>query len=361
MEENDITPEKKALTEQKTAQTTKGVVIIVVIALLIIAAITFLFTLNTHNNLKQNNEVQDTINNINTEFNNLKNSQTETISNNNIAIGNLVKEQQNLEREINNLKQKFDNFKTSSTFNNSSWQLLQAKNYMEILNMHSYWGGDANTMISLLKNIDNILVNFSGNDVFALRQNIERTTNTLREYSLDKVGILTKIDSIIDEVATLSLKSNVYKDNALSPTSSNNVDATNNQYKNNFNKALDESLKVLSKLVVIRKTDSEDQFVSLQNETLIRNRLIMTLKEVQWSVLNNNLSIFLRSLNQAINDINKNFDVNLPKTKTILDQLNEFKNIKFSPANMDFSEDIKLLNTLIEKQTMQKPIDEEQS
>lgn len=344
MENHNESEQKEHKLEQKKQRTVNlSIFIIILSALIAITMIAIFIPMKAH---QRKNAVKQQLESFTDEITNLKEQQLELHKNTNLAITNLVNEQQNLEREVIALKKSLQNQTSVKVADNGDWQLIKARNYLQLAQINAYWGNNIDTVSSLLQAADQIFAQLPDSEFYTLRQNIQEKLNTLKtEYDLDKVKILSQIDAIIELINTLPLRSiPKSEDNIL--TSSNTSDAEQKTFSNTLNKSLD----ILSKFIVIRKIDDKN-LVLPQQEVLLRNRIILTLKEAEWGLLNNSPAIYFKSIDKALNEISNTFDTDDSKTKEVIEQLNSLKNINLNKEKPDFTQIINFLNNLIDKKT----------
>lgn len=351
MENNNQNPQEEGQQIKKHKPDNKKLVAYIVIIFLVFTI--GLFAMSYFFQEKNNHKINKLANNLSQ----LQNQQQEDLQNGNQAIQTLVKEQQNIQREIINLNKNFKNIQSQYLNQSGDFILLKARYYVELAQINAYWTKDFQASAALLKEADLLLANTNEQNLFAVRRALTEQINQINStVKIDKIGLLTKLDSAITLANNLPLK-NSPKTSVQNFTEK--LDTENNLNPSSWQERIKQNLLQLKKLVVIKQIDNDANIILPSQEALLRLKLTLTLKQIQWATLQENQIIFEHSLNDAIEQITNFFDTSNQSTITLLQELENLKSINFTSEKPDFQLIIKNLNEIINNKEPLNPVNNE--
>lgn len=258
--------------------------------------------------------------------------------------------QKNIQEKIDAFISQMQNTPHENTYTSDDWLLLKARYYIELAQINAHWAFELNSSIGLLSQADSLLKQLNDNKVFDARQAIAKDIVLLKELPvIDKVGLLSQLDAIATSVDTLNVQS-----------SSVDVPAISTETKSNssWRSQVENSARLLEKLVVIRKNDEDIKpLMSTQYASLLRESIRINLQEAQWAVLNENQIAYNLFMQQAENTLKKAFNPSLKSTSAILEQLHAMQQIKLTQSIPEIGSALPLLTQLImDKGLMNKPL-----
>lgn len=260
---------------------------------------------------------------------------------------NYRENQQNVQAQINKLTDHLNNLIPTNQEQTQTWLLQKARFYLEMEQMNTFWTDDYASSIALFKNADTLLAKAQGADIYNLRKTIAKGINQLQSaQTLDKAGILSQISAAQAIVPSLKINKTPELDRS-DNADVNPTDSANTDWKARFK----DSINLFEKLVIIRRNDEAIKpIISPLYEALIKEGIQLNLAEAQWAVLNNDPQIYALGLNSAIKNIKSTFDNQANSTKSILNALNDLKQVQLTTTKPKTGQALKELNDIIKSQ-----------
>ncbi len=257
----------------------------------------------------------------------------------------LQKDQASLSEKLNQLNTGMQTTLKEQSYQNQDWLLLKARYYLELSQINSHWSTSYNASVALLQEADNLLKQLNDTKVLSIRQAIAKEIAELKAApSLDIAGLLSQLDAAQNSVSTLAIQS------ALGEPDDADEDQSKVSNTPGWNTQIQESVKILEKLVVVRRHDEEIKpLLSPLFESILRESIRLNLQEAQWAILNNNPAVYELSLKQATMNLKRAFNGQSKGTKALIQQINELQKIKISQEQKITSEALPLLNQLIDR------------
>ncbi|MCI6796432.1 MAG: uroporphyrinogen-III C-methyltransferase [Succinatimonas sp.] len=214
--------------------------------------------------------------------------------------------------------------------NPDDWKLAQAYFLVNSAFQTAVFQSDATSAIWCLKDADAMLINIEDPDVIKVRKAIASDLLKLANLpSVDKRGILFKIDSVCENLNTMTL-------NGLDGEFSGNKSQINTQLQKdpaNWKENLWNSVKNFSsKFIEIRRRDEQalsDFLSSSQAQTLQENIRALLLLSKQ-ALIQSDPQAFRSNIEQSINLIKKYYDPSGDTFKANLDALESVKDLQIS-------------------------------
>ena len=225
-------------------------------------------------------------------------------------------------------------------YQSQDWVLLKANYYIELAQINSHWNNNYTASIALLEEADKLLTKLTNPKIFEIRQVIAKEISQLKAIMpIDKAGLLSKLDAAQQSVTDL----NIQLPHETSATQTTQPPSSN--WHSHFYTSLDQ----LKKLVVVRR-DNEDikPLVSPLLVAAIKETVRLNLQEAQWAVLNEEHTIYQLMLTEAINNIQRTFNLNDHNTNVLLEQLNSLHQVSFSQEKPEIGKALPLINQLID-------------
>lgn len=176
------------------------------------------------------------------------------------------------------------------------WPLFKAAYYLEAAQLNANWTKNLALSLSLLEQAQALLTPFNEPELITIKQAITADIATLKSSPLlDKKNLLTQLEKAQNLIDTLT---KTPSKTTLAPTNSETLPAWRVQ--------LQDSLKSLEKLVVIRQNEGAAKpLLSPFLIPLVKESLHLSLQQASWAVLNNEPYIFGFSINQALTTLNR--------------------------------------------------------
>ncbi len=247
-------------------------------------------------------------------------------------------------------------------YQNQNWQLLKARYYLELAQINAHWSNSIDATISLLQQGDQLLLQLNDPKVFEIRQALAKDIAELKAMpKMDIAGALSQLDAAQNSLENLSIASALSDVKPATPAAETSTTTPENK-TSVWRLRWQDSMNVLSKLVVIRRNDEQVKpLISPALEALLKETIGLNLQEAQWAVLNNNAEVYKLALNQAINTLKKNFNENAANTAALIKKLNELQQIQLVQKRPEVGVSaLPLLNQLIDsKEPTAKPAEKE--
>lgn len=250
------------------------------------------------------------------------------------------------------LEKKMSTVLQNQAYRTNDWLLLKARYYLELAQINATWGIDTQTTGSLLRQADDLLTNLHDERVLEIRRAIAQEIAAVDVIeNVDVAGLLSQLDAAEELVSSLKTQS--------IPTPVSNSDVTtpnSNKEALGWRARLQASVHALEKLVVIRRIDTDAQpFVAPAYAALLQGRIQLVLQEVQLAVLQRNEPLYQLTLKQAIQQVNRSFDLNDSNTKALLLQLKALQQQTIMQKKINIGQALLLLNQAIDIKQDEKP------
>ncbi|KTD59939.1 uroporphyrinogen-III C-methyltransferase [Legionella shakespearei] len=343
IESNEPPQEQKSRSCSKSYLIIPGVACIGALAAIIIA----LYSINLNNSF-QNNLI--TANkNLTAEVEELKqkhNSVQEDIA---TKAQSLQHMQSTLESKVDGLNKELQTAMQQRLYQNQDWLLLKARYYLELAQINEHWSDNFNAAIALLQEADKLLQQINTPKIFTVRQAIAKEMAQLKSVpKVDIAGLLSQLDAAQVSVSNLTIQSTIAESGASAETETPKA-ATPQAWRARFQ----DSLNLLEKLVVIRRTDEEIKpLMSPLFESILRESIRLNLQEAQWAILNNNDAVYQMALKQAIVNLKRTFDEQERNTAELIKQLNTLQQVKLRQEKPITGLALPLLNQMIDNKEL---------
>jgi len=222
----------------------------------------------------------------------------------------------------------------------NQWQIAEAEYLMRIANHRLTLGKDVNTALAALRQAEMRLRDSGDLGFIDVREQLAREIEQLKTVTQpDIVGIASNLQAMSSQVSLLKLAGNNLE------FSSNDKNADNNApSERNLDTILEDSWRGFRDLMVIRKHDKpvsamlppSQQFFLFQN-------LQLQLESARLALLRQEHILFKSSLETASEWLNAFFDLEDPKTRTMLDSLTQLQQQSFDSILPDISGSLNLL------------------
>lgn len=221
------------------------------------------------------------------------------------------------------------------------WLLLKARYYLELAQINTHWSDHYEASIELLQAADTLLSQISEPKVFAIRQALATEIAQFKAIKIiDFAGILSQLDAAQTRVDYLIAQ--LPANNSSGETAAQTTD-------NSWQAHMDQSLKLLQKLVVIRHNNQAIQpLLSQDQEALLKEQIRFNLQQAQWAVLNNHAKLYQLALQQATANIKRGFNSHTENVSALLKQLEQLQQINMDITKPAEGQALTLLNTLID-------------
>lgn len=311
--------------------------------LAIVAIATIIYVLQANRQLQQDFDRQK--NAMDSHLSALKTQQSMIKDNLESTDKHLEQTAKEIRERMEGLNQQFKLTMEQRLYENQDWMLLKARYYLELAQINAHWSDSKQTTIALLKQADTILSHLKNQAIFNIRQAVAREIAQLREKpEIDIAGLLSQLDAARQTTRKLPLAVTEAKFTA-SAHQPNKADEANSRA---WRQRLQDSVSLLEKLVVVRRHDEDIKpLLSPLYAAVIRETIQLSLQEAQWAILNHNPQVYQITLDQAIDNIKRNFDVSASITTHLLQQLNQLKSIQLERKKPDIIQSLPLLNELI--------------
>jgi uroporphyrin-3 C-methyltransferase len=254
----------------------------------------------------------------------------------------------NQSQQLQALQATFNRMQAANSGYETDIALQQVDHYLLQANLTLTFNHDIAGTIALLQAADQRLNAVSNSQVISLRQALASCIVKLQALpQLDYVGILTKINALSQQTATLPLfaittKTQMFH-NAPENTPSNNLALA----KTTWQKTWAQTLETLKTLVVVRNRHEDiTPLISDTQEQFLRQNLQLILQQASWAVLQHNQSIYTFSLTQASEWIQRYFADNNPANQAFQTNIQQLQQIDLEPKLPDIGALMNQLHTL---------------
>ncbi|MFT4058528.1 MAG: uroporphyrinogen-III C-methyltransferase [Legionella sp.] len=302
--------------------------------------------------ISQNQHIQNQLK----DKNNLLSAQIDTVAQKQEKVQEQIETKTNtIEETRSSLQAKFDALNnqlqtamSQKFYQNQNWQLLKARYYLELAQINAHWSKNFDSTVALLQQADQLLQQVHDPKIFAIRQAIAKDIAQIQALpKIDLAGILSQLDATQTSLNDLSILAVI---NDEKTKAEEQLDSSKKALPV-WRLRLQDSMQVLSKLVVIRRNDEQIKpLISPAYEAIVKENICLNLQEAQWAVLNGNPEVYKLVLTQAITTLKKNFNQHAQNTMALINKLNELQQIQITQKRPEIGTALPLLNQLIASQ-----------
>lgn len=265
------------------------------------------------------------------------------------TVNNIHLSQDALKTQVTHLDKNLQAVLQQNLYQTKDWLLLKARYYLELAQINTHWSDDLQGTHTLLQQADTILSEFHDESAAKIRQAIASEMEKIDATpKIDLAGLLSQLDAAQNQVADLSIKTSEGLAQQTNPT------PTPREASQGWKEHMQQSLSLLERLVVIRHHDAEiTPPPSLVYESMIREGIRLNLQEAQWAALQNNEAIYQFSLDQAIKNIKRSFNLEQTNAVALVKKLGELQHAPLAPKKLSLDQSLPLLNQWIESKESQ--------
>jgi uroporphyrin-3 C-methyltransferase len=305
---------------------------------------TSIYTLSLNQQLQ--NQLTDKNNLLAAQLDKVEQKQDKTQEQIEAKANTLEETRASLQTKFDGLNKQLQTAMSQKLYQNQNWQLLKARYYLELAQINAHWSKNFSSTVALLQQADQLLQQINDPKIFDIRQAIAKDIAQLQALpKIDVAGILSQLDAAQNSLNELNVPSMV---NDEKPEATETPTATKGTMSV-WRLRLQDSMNVLSKLVVIRRNDENIKpLVSPAFEALLKENIHLNLQEAQWAVLNGNSQVYQLVLNQAITTLRKNFNEGAQYTAALIKKLTELQQVQLMQKKPEIGLALPLLNQLIQ-------------
>ncbi len=259
-------------------------------------------------------------------------------------LSKTVQSLQTSESHWNDLDKQLNDVLQQQKYKVTDWALLKARSYLELAQMNASWGHNLEETSSLLGQADKTLEDIHEQRLFDVRRAIaEEMTHLKTMEKRDVVGLLSQLDAAQQLTSSILIRQIPKQAIASIP-----AESVNPSTPSGWRQYVQEGLKVLKKLVVVRRvTDDIQPLVSPELSSILRASIQLTLQETQLAVLREDESLYQLTLKQTIQKVTQFFDPQDKNTVALLKQLESLQQQSIVQKKIDVGQSLLLLNQLI--------------
>lgn len=257
-------------------------------------------------------------------------------------IDGLKQEQTQLKSHFNALQQTMQASLNKQPSQPQDLSLLQVRYLLQLAQINAKWGSSQANTRSMLEEADALLP--AGITNQPIKQAIQEDIAAMNALPVvDVDGLLTQLESIKTAIPKLAFKNPVFDKK---PTEAGNAEKKEGPA---WKAHLNASLELLKQMIIVRHhpDDAQPLFTPLL-QTMIREKLAMSLQTAQWAVLQANTFLYQQALTQFTECVIKNVDPNDAETKRLLDELATLQQTTITPIKPTPGKALFLVNQLIE-------------
>ena len=260
------------------------------------------------------------------------------------AAQNWTQTEQQLQNRIKSLSNNLHSALQQRLYQKQDWLLLKARHYLELAQVNLHWSDDSKASIALLQQADTLLGEIPDQRVFPVRQTIATDISRLQAMPVvDVAGLLSQLDAAQDLVSKLTVQS------ALVSPASQSTTPEASASPSAWRTKLRDNISVLEKLVVIHHHDEDIKpMLSPMLQNILRESIRMNLQEAQWAVLQNNSQVYQLSLQRALTQIKRNFDLSANSAQALIKNLQALQQQKLNAEKPVISDSLQQLNQIID-------------
>lgn len=232
-------------------------------------------------------------------------------------IKQLEQSQEQIAAQIQSQHQQIQKLRQEQPSQTVDWEIQKARSYLELAQINAEWSQNRNATLNLLRQADFILVHSNHPNTAALRQAIAQDIAALSQIpSVDIIGILAKLKAAAREVTQLNGRPAMHDQNPAPVTEHNGT------WRDNLN----ESVQQLEGFIRIHHQD--DAWMAPLNPeylAILRENIRMNIQQAELGLVEQHASLYTAALNAAIKSICFGFQQDDPKTKALIQSLQDLK------------------------------------
>ena len=346
-EPETISQDNRQKPKQERKKTSTSFVINILLTLLLLMMIAGIF-FSLYTNLQLNQEIQT----LTTETTTLKQQQLDTKTALNASLEILDATQVKANQRLSVLDKSLSSALQERWLQNNDWLLLKARYYLEMGKINANWTDNIETTVALLQQADVLLSNIHDSPVFVVRQAIAQEIAQQQAIpTVDVTGLLAKLDAAQHQLNDLPIK------NPFTLTKNIPNEGSNNASLSSWHEHLQNSLRQLEKLVVIRhNNDSVEPLLAPEYQPILIESLRLNLHEAQWAVIQQHQAVYQLLLTQALEKINRSFDLNATITQSLIKQIHDLQQTSLNVKKTTQGQSLLLLNQVIESKKNPPPL-----
>lgn len=254
-----------------------------------------------------------------------------------------------LQAKFDELNKQLQTAMSQRFYQNQNWQLLKARYYLELAQINAHWSKSVGATVAMLQQADQLLQQLNDPQIFDIRQAIAKDIAQLQALpKVDVAGILSELDAVQSSLNDLNIPSIANDETSETTTKSETTKGNIPVWRLH----LQDSMNLLSKLVIIRRNDENIKpLISPAFEAILKENIRLDLQEAQWAVLNSNPQVYQLVLNQALTTLKKNFNQNTQNTAALMKKITELQQVQLTQKRPEIGSGLPLLNQLIEAKT----------
>ncbi len=249
------------------------------------------------------------------------------------------------------LEESFVDLRDSLKRDTDAWIAAEAAYLVKIAVDRLNLERDVRTAISALETADQRLKALGDPDLFDTRRKLADDAVALRTTDLpDLTSTALALSAMIDRVERLPLPSDTGPASAKAAPAEGSTPAEEGaaaagEEKSGWQQALDDAMKELKSLVVIKRKDAnEPPLLPPTERAFLRQNLRLKLEAAKIALLRRDTRLFRDSVNTASQWIKTYFDAQAPATLSTLEALNRYAGMELNPPLPDVSGSLQVLN-----------------
>jgi uroporphyrin-3 C-methyltransferase len=319
------------------------------------ALATSIYTVSLNQQLQ--NQLRDKSNLLSAQLDKVEQKQ-EKVQDQIASKANAIEETRSaLQTKFDELHKQLQTAMSQKFYQNQNWQLLKARYYLELAQINAHWSKNFSSTIALLEQADQLLQQLNDPKIFDIRQAIAKDVAQIQALpKIDLAGILSQLDATQASLNDLNILAIMNEEKSKAVETPISAKETLPVWR----LRLQDSLQVLSKLVVVRRNDEQIKpLISPAYEAILKENIRLNLQEAQWAVLNANPEVYHLVLNQASTTLKKNFNENAQNTSALIKKIDELQQIQITQKRPEIGAALPLLNQLIASQKATKQSSED--
>lgn len=257
----------------------------------------------------------------------------------------LTQERKENERHLTDLNKNILSLNNHKNGDDLTWRLKKVAYFLDMAQMTLHWEKTPNASIELLTSADGLLKEMNEPNVTQLRETIGHEIMQLKGIeNIDLTGLLSQLNALKLQITHLPIKNITGKNNPISQ-----VNESPTEKKPLWSKTLNQSIETLSKIIIIRKHETNYQpLLSNQEKIFIMQELKINLKQTEFFLVRQKQALYLATLSELQKNIELYFDTDSQLTQSILTSIAELKMKKITVTLPKLNKSYQALLQLIE-------------
>lgn len=221
------------------------------------------------------------------------------------------------------------------------WRVAEAQYLIKLADDHLQLSHNQKMAITLLQQAEKTLQNTQDSNLLEIRKAIANDLANLQALpQIDTTSLYLRLSALNEQIDKLPFPAS-----PLAPDEAQNIPTPIAKDLPWWKAALEYTRQGLNKIVIVRKTGSDNLPLVMPDEKLfLVQNLHVQMESAMWALLQQNAEIYQASLMRATNWVQQYFAQNAQETKSMIENLEEAKKVDIKPISINLANTLQLFD-----------------